>query len=92
MIVDLNTYLVNKTFVQEWHKENGQDKPCLTVSIMAPATHCPCIVLAFYLSETLGFTPELTTMIGRLIKFYNYREINSQPDNSPFLAYDGKRL
>lgn len=88
MIVDLDHYLVNRSFIQKWHQDNGDNQPCLTVSILAPATHCPCIVLAFYLAETVGFTPEMMSMIEGLIKFYTYSEINHQPENSPFKEYD----
>lgn len=88
MIVDLNHYLVNKPFIQEWHKDHGKGNPGLTVSILSPATHCPCIVMAFYLSETVGFIPEMVDMIQKLIDFYHYTEINHQPENSPFKEYD----
>lgn len=88
MIVDLNHYLVNRPFIQKWHADNGVDDPGLTVAVLSPVTHCPCIVMAFYLSETVGFIPEMVDLIQTLIDFYGYKEINHQPENSPFKEYD----
>lgn len=88
MIVDLNHYLVNKPFIQNWYAEHGKDNPREVVSLFAPATHCPVIVLAFYISESVGFIPELVLQIESLIKFYGYTQIKNQPENSPFLELE----
>jgi hypothetical protein len=85
MRLDLNKYVVNKAFIQEqWRKSPNRDIGQV-ISMVATSTHCPCVVLAFYLAEGIGYTPELTKIIGDLIKFYGYTEILNQSEGSPFL-------
>ena len=88
MILDLNLYLINKPFIQEWyasHKDTNKDITTV-VSMWASALSCPCLVLAFYLAETEGFTPALVKNMDSLIKFYDYRVILGQSSNSPYLT------
>jgi len=44
------------------------------VGLLATSTGCPCVVVAFYLGEDIGFTEELLGIISRLTKFYGYTE------------------
>ncbi len=53
---------------------------------MAPSIECPCIVVAFYLSEDIGWTLELMKAVDTLIKFYGYEEIKNQKEGSPYLV------
>lgn len=91
MHIDLDLYLINKPFVQYWYETNADKSINGAVSILAASTGCPCIALAFYLSEDLGFTPTLIHLINSLIEFYGYKEIAGQPNNSPYLDLDPNR-
>ncbi len=85
MVIDLNKYTVNKAFVIQWYKDNGKDAEA-TISIMACSIMVPCLVLAFYLAEEIGFTEELIRKIDILIKFYGYKKILNQQSDSPYLS------
>lgn len=76
MKVDLNKYIVNKKFVQSFYRQKKSLYDVgSTVGLLATSTGCPCVVVAFYLGEDIGFTEELVAIIGRLVKFYGYTEI-----------------
>ena len=87
MKIDLNTYIINKPFVQKWHQENGKDVSS-TLSIIATSSHCPLIALGFYISESIGWTEELKSIVEGYIKYYGYTKILGQPKDSPFLHLD----
>lgn len=84
MRFDLNRFLVNKLFVQNYFKKNG-GSPGYAVSLISATAGCPVIVLAFYLAEDIGFVPELVKTIQTQIN-RGYR-VENQPANSPFLEY-----
>ena len=92
MRVDLDIYAINRQFIKNWYQsciDRGAEVDIgKGISICAASTHCPCIAMAFYLSEELGFTKELTNTIDNLIKFYDYTEITGQKTNSPYLSLD----
>lgn len=92
MTLDLQTYIVNKSYVQQWYRESHDKNISNAVSILASATQTPCIALAFYLAEELGFISEIVSMIERLVGFYDYKFIENQPDNSPFRESIGKKV
>ena len=85
MVLDLNTYAVNKKPFIDWYKRTDQQNVGDAISVWATSTQCPCIALAFYISEHIGFTPELISKINGLIKFYNYKEFLNQPSSSPYI-------
>jgi hypothetical protein len=88
MKIDLKTYSINRKFIQNWYK-NNKDKSLdigTIVSLCASATHCPCIALAHYLAEDIGYIPELTGLIDGFIKFYGYTEVLGQKEGSPYLT------
>ena len=88
MDIDLNKYSVNRKFIIESYHNDKKKNVSKIVAICGAVSHCPLIVLAFYLSEDIGFTPELTNMIDGLIKFYGYKRILGQREGSPYLTMD----
>ena len=82
MILDLDRFAINRKFIQTYYREKGGD-PEYAVSLMAATILCPIIVLAFYLAEDIGFTPELIKTIDYQMT-RGYTVIN-QPQNSPYL-------
>jgi hypothetical protein len=82
MKIDLNRYIVNKNFVQKFYKTHKVSYDLgSAISVCATSTGCPCVVVAFYLGEDIGFTPELIVIIDRLIKFYRYTEFIGAPES-----------
>lgn len=92
MTLDLDKYTINKPFIIQQYKESQDKNISLILSIAACSSMCPLVALAFYLASDLGFIPEITDVITKLIKFYDYQEITGQPDNSPFRESIGKQI
>lgn len=88
MRIDLNIYASNRRYIVDWYGKSKNKNVSYAISFLAPILHCPCIALAFYISETVGFTVELRRIIDRQIESYGYREILNQPDDSPYLHMD----
>lgn len=82
MTVDLNTYKVNKDFIQKWYKSNRNRDVTYVISLLSCSTFVPCIVVAFYIGEVNGWSKEVTECIDRLTKFYSY-DILNKPDSYP---------
>jgi hypothetical protein len=82
MIVDLNRYKVQKDIIQRWYLKDGGD-PSKLLAPIANSTMVPCIVIAFYIGEVDGWSPEIRRSIDSLTKFYGYTEIQGKPDNCP---------
>ena len=81
MIFDINRYVVNRPFIQNYYRLNGGD-PVYAVSLLAATVGCPVIVLAYYLAESVGFTPGLIkTIQSQIDRGYG---IKNGPDNDPF--------
>lgn len=84
MIVDVDKYIINRKFVQEWFLDHGKEIGIgLSISIMANATMCPCIVCAVWIGEVTNWPEEILVTIDRLKKFYNYSEIINKPEGCP---------
>lgn len=84
MKIDLNTYAINKPFIQKKNKESpGKIRDTLTM--VSASTHCALICLVFYLAEDLGWTDELKELADGYIKFYGYTKIIGQLSDSPYL-------
>lgn len=90
MTIDLKKYAINRPFIQQWYKKNNNYDISKTISLHAAGMHCPCIALAFYLAEDIGYTPELIRIIDILIKTYDYTEIKNQLPGSPYLTFGKK--
>lgn len=88
MVIDLNKYAINRPFIQQQYDKEPTRDVVWTVSMWAACTHCPCIVLAFYIAEHIGYTKELVNTIDHLIKDYGYTEILNQLPGSPYLTMD----
>jgi len=74
MIVKLGTYRKNVEFIRALWDKGGN-----TVNDFVPkasiATDVPCIVVAHYLGEYIGFNEELQEKIKVLVDFYGYTAI-----------------
>jgi len=90
MILNLETYVINRSFIQNWHNTSDICDADISsgVSKWAASLQCPCLVLYFYLAEDIGYIPEIKESIQRLIDFYGYTEILNQQKESPFSHYD----
>ena len=86
MLIDLDKYRAHKTYTQIWYRQNAHLGLSTAISIWAPSTHCPCIAVAFFIADDIGYTPELIRIIDILIKSYNYKRILGQGENSPYLT------
>lgn len=82
MRIDLDKYSINKEFIQRWYLESGEPTG-YAVAMMAQATLVPCIVVAYYIGEVSGWTPELLRHIEVLKTFYGYTEIVNKPAGAP---------
>jgi hypothetical protein len=89
MQLDLNKYRVNKLFIlTQYQKTKDRYSISDILSMASSTTHCPLLALNFYLSESIGYIPELIVIIDRLIAFYGYTEILGQSPDSPYLTMD----
>lgn len=87
MKLDLNSYSINRPYIQSYYKENKHRYKNISelLSSVAVGTHCPLIVLAHFLAEDIGYIPELNDLIVRLTLFYRYTEIKNQKEGSPYI-------
>lgn len=84
MKLDIATYSINRTFVQNWYLKNkDKDSPGHAISSLACSTMCPCIVIAYWIGEITDWCPEVLEAIDRLTKFYGYTEILNKPEGCP---------
>ena len=84
MTIDINTYIVNRTFVQEWYLRNKNDISIGdSIGILAYSTMCPCIAIAFWIGEACNWHPDVIVSINSLIRFYNYEQIIGKPEGCP---------
>lgn len=83
MHIDLGAYEGSKNLIVNWL--SGRDPKDLmhNISKIAVSTHCPCIVVAYFAGDALGWTEELVKHIKSLIEFYGYSEIANKPEGSP---------
>lgn len=88
MELDLNTYMVNKKPFQRYYHKNKDRNDSISnmISIWSSSTFCPCIVLAFYLAEDIGYTAEIIRLIDIFVRTYEYKLILNQQEGSPYLT------
>ncbi len=86
MTLDLNTYSINRPYIQQWYRESVDKDISNAVSILASATQTPCIALCFYLAEDIGYNEEIVKIMDRLVQFYDYKHILNQQPDSPYLT------
>lgn len=85
MIVDLERYSLSKKLVQDWFLSQKIKDINSAVPILACSTLIPCIVIAFYIGEVDGWSPEILRKIKVLTEFYGYKEIINKPAGYPGL-------
>ena len=88
MKIDLRKYAINRPIIQGWwrrDKDKGEEL-CKMIGFYAIGSHCPCIVVCFYIAEDIGYTDELCNTISKLAKFYGYTDVLGQLEGSPYLT------
>lgn len=75
MKIDINTYRVQREPVKCYLKAHPDMAPTAAVSNLSLMTNTPLIVMAHFVAEVVGMTPELQKQIDGLIDFYHYTEI-----------------
>lgn len=83
MTIDLSRYDINKKFIQNWFLTQGKGSVHNSVPILACSLLVPCIVVAFYIGEIDGWSPEILRKIEVLKDFYGYKEITNKPESYP---------
>lgn len=83
MRIDLETYSARREYIHSMYESKYKGDTNRAIGSLAAITMVPCIVIAFYLAEIEGFTPDLIKSINSLIDFYGYSEIQNKPENSP---------
>jgi hypothetical protein len=80
--IDLHKYVVNRDYIQRYYRKNKEIHDMgYAISLCAATTGCPCIALAFYLGEDIGYVPELLYIIDRLIKSGGYTGVIGMPES-----------
>lgn len=76
MIYDLNTYRHTiKPIVKTWCDGRLEVAPIEHLNALTQMTSCDIIIVAYYIGELYGFTPEVLAAIDSLTKFYKPDEI-----------------
>lgn len=83
MTIDIGRFEGSKRIVLNYFAGAGGKNISHTVSMGAQITGVPCIVIAFWLGEHLGWSTEILTTIGRLKRFYGYTSILGIPEGGP---------
>ena len=82
---DLNKYNAErKKFVQDWVKRNGHIDITESVAIMAIASACPCIVVAYWIGEMFNWPDSVKKNVDSLMKFYRYSGVKNKPEGCPW--------
>lgn len=83
MTIDLNTYSVNKEFVQQWYRNHQELVATHTISYLASITFCPAIAVAYWVGESSNWSADVVECIKRLEKFYRYDKVLNKPEGAP---------
>ncbi len=83
MTIDLSVYIVNKKNVISYFNSRGGKNISRSIGMMASATSCPAIVIAYWIGEETGWPKEVIEHIKSLIDFYGYTRILNKPDGAP---------
>lgn len=85
MIINIEDILPShKVTSLRWYKDNGQDNPCNAVAIISSISPIPCIVIAYWLGELLGYPDDLKAKVEMLTKYYEYKQILGKPIDCPW--------
>lgn len=83
MVVDIAKFDASKKICVEWFKSKGNGDINYSISRIASYFFVPCIVVAYWIGEVQGFTPELNKKIDNLVSFYGYTKIENKPEGAP---------
>ena len=84
MKIDLDLYKVGKKKAQEWYLYNkGHYSVGEAISLLAHSTHCPNIVVAYWVGELTDWHPDAVACIIRMKEFYHYETVDNRPEGSP---------
>lgn len=83
MIIDIEAYTASKSIVINYYEGKGGKDARRSISMGASITHCPAVVVAYWIGDHAGWTPEIIQTIKSLIDFYGYTEIQNKPEGSP---------
>lgn len=83
MTIDLNTYSINKDYIQSWFRTKGGGDVNYSISMLSSMTMVPCIVVAYWIGEVDGWSPKTLAAIARLTYFYGYTNVLSKPEGAP---------
>lgn len=83
MTIDIGKFTASKLTILNYFEGASGGDVQKTVSMGAQITGVPCIVIAFWLGERIGWTVEILETISRLINFYGYTEILGKPTGAP---------
>lgn len=70
-ILDSQNYIVQKERIQQYLHKNPDKSVQDAAGILAVSTGCPILVVCHFIGELTSFTPELTSFMERLKRFYN---------------------
>lgn len=83
MLIDLNSYRIQKReIIRAYGIATNKDLREI-ICVTSPAIHTANVILAFYLAEEIGWSPELIEIVQGLVKFYGYATIKGAPDDMP---------
>lgn len=83
MTIDLDRYIVNKDFIQQYYCEHKEENIVRMISKLSNITLCPCIVVAYWVGDASNWPQEVIDCIKRLKVFYRYDEVLNKPKGSP---------
>lgn len=75
MILDANKYRLNIQSIKELTKDKTTKERLAFIGILAVTTGVPIIIVANYIGEIYGFTPELDKFIVSLMAFYTVTHV-----------------
>ncbi len=83
MVIDIDKYSVNKDYAQSYWIDRGRGDLHYSIAMISSMTMVPCIVVAYWIGEKTGFTPEVIKAIQGYIDFYGYTEVQNKPEGAP---------
>lgn len=75
MVLDADKYRVNVKPIKELTIDQTPEERIKFLSMLAVSTGVPIIIVACYVGELYGFSPELNAYIERLKNFYTIKEV-----------------
>jgi hypothetical protein len=82
--INLDHYIIGKSFIQFWFLAHSKDDPVYATSFLSCVLYTPIIVVAFYVSESVGWSQETLDEIDKHVNFFGYKEILGIPEGCPW--------